>query len=164
MRVTNFELMRQRLYERAGITRFTGMDLGEIRRRQWSPEFEDRMRRCCQQRSIEWSYEFIRLMKNRLTMGAFRYGLSDDPGKVHFPCLRIADDRWALYRKTGDLELLVDVANMMLLTFVERNKGRPPADKIVLTACQTMKEYSSSKHPEAHFGSVGERTKKGQEY
>jgi len=109
--------MRKRLLSRAGIPEHD-LDLQGIRKAQWSPKFEYLMH------TIDggvWSERFITLMKNRLVMGSLRYGLSDDPEKKHFACIDNLQERWALWEKTGDSELLVDVANLALLTFVEGN-------------------------------------------
>ena len=173
--------MRRRLLERAGIPPLAGMDLQEISRAQWSPAFEALMRRYWPHyapENIAWPGGFIRLMKNRMVMGTFRYGLSDDPDKRHYACIGSARQRLALYADTGDTELLVDVANLMLLTFVEGNHpgahvaplgdtwytGFPGSyytmhgDKgeLVDIACKAMAEFALPGHANAHFGSVGE--------
>lgn len=71
----------------------------------------------------EWSAEFEALMRNRLIMGALRYGLISDPAKVKNrepsgPNIRA---RLELYEATGNTEWLVDIANLALLEFVEGN-------------------------------------------
>jgi len=70
-------------------------------------------------RRTEWSPEFERLMRNRLVMGAFRYGRLHAEGKPAYDRVSGALKRLELYRQTGNLECLVDVANMMLLEFEE---------------------------------------------
>ena len=84
----------------------------------------------------EWSPEFERLMRNRLVMGAFRYGLLNDPRKPQFDRMNSLRKRVEGYEKTGNLEFLVDAANMLLLEFEEGN------------------------HPNKHFSSIddGEHT------
>ena len=67
----------------------------------------------------EWSPEFEKLMRNRLLMGAYRYGLLRASGKPQYDRIRSAKDRLDAYISTGNLEHLVDVANMMLPEFVE---------------------------------------------
>lgn len=82
-------------------------------------------------------------MRNRLIIGAFRYGRnfqgesSDKPqydrvGRI----LRYCEQ----YQKTGNLEILVDIANTAMLEFGEGN------------------------HPDAHFSAIddGEHTKEKQ--
>ena len=65
----------------------------------------------------EWSPEFERLMRNRLLMGRFRYGRLDRTEQRNYDrvgsCLR----RLRAYRETGNLEYLVDVANLCLMEF-----------------------------------------------
>ena len=67
----------------------------------------------------EWSSTFEQMMRTRLFMGALRYGLLNSRGKPQYDRMRSARQRIALYEETGNLEILVDVANMMLLEFEE---------------------------------------------
>jgi hypothetical protein len=75
----------------------------------------------------QWSDTFERLMRNRFMMGYFRYGslkeqiVGGNSKKYHH--LDSAKRRIALYEKTGNDELLVDVANMMMAEFL---LGRHP--------------------------------------
>lgn len=71
----------------------------------------------------EWSHRFERLMRHRLIMGALRYGPLHRPGKPAYDRVAGARKRLAQYAATGNLECLVDVANMALLEFEE---GRHP--------------------------------------
>jgi len=71
----------------------------------------------------QWSHLFETLMRNRLNMGAFRYGPLGEPGKPQYDRCEAIIKRLELYKKTGNLEYLVDIANMALLEFVE---GRHP--------------------------------------
>lgn len=92
-------------------------------------------------RESEWSDEFEQLMRNRLIMGAFRYGV------MSRPCV---DDEFALYAikrikkyiKTGNTEFLVDAANLCLMEF---ERGMHPnkhlnihgqAEKVKKTRCK----------------------------
>ena len=78
----------------------------------------------------EWNYGFEQLQRNRLVMGAFRYGRLSIPGKPVYDRISAAVHRLEEYKMTGNDELLVDVANFMMLEFVE------------------------GKHPLKHFASV----------
>ncbi len=78
-------------------------------------------------RRTEWSRPFEKLMRNRLVMGAFRYGLLRNKGGQGYDMLGSLQARLKQYKETGNLELLADVANLALLEF----------------------EYPS--HPDAHF-------------
>jgi hypothetical protein len=96
--------MRHRLLARAGLVdtpraRFT---LPELQRSEWSPRFEA-------------------LMRNRLIMGALRYGRLHAPGKPQYDRVASMTKRLARYAETGNLELLVDVANLCLLEFEENH-------------------------------------------
>lgn len=76
-----------------------------------------------QLRQSEWCPEFEQLMRNRLLMGRFRYGRMDDPSKGDYDCIASAARRLKHYQDTGNLEHLVDVANLCLVEFLH---GRHP--------------------------------------
>jgi len=78
----------------------------------------------------EWSTKFERLMRNRLVVGAFRYGCIGESDKDVDHRIRFARERLDAYERTRNTECLVDVANAMLLEFVE------------------------GKHPKKHFHAV----------
>ena len=67
----------------------------------------------------EWSKEFEQLMRNRLIIGALRYGKIHAKGKPQYDRVRSMIKRLSNYQETGNMELLVDVANLCLLEFVE---------------------------------------------
>lgn len=67
----------------------------------------------------EWSPRFERLMRNRLIMGALRYGLLNAPGKQTFDRLGSIIRRAGAYRGSGNDGLLADIANLALLEFEE---------------------------------------------
>jgi len=67
----------------------------------------------------EWSYEFERLMRNRLIMGAIRYGRLGALGKLQWDRVPDIIRRLKQYQQTGNLEHLVDCANLCLCEFVE---------------------------------------------
>ena len=70
-------------------------------------------------RKTEWDKEFEQLMRNRLVMGAIRYGLLGDKSKPRYDRIGTLLRRAEEYRKTGNDELLVDIANTAMLEFVE---------------------------------------------
>jgi hypothetical protein len=84
-------------------------------------------------KDTEWSPEFEQLMRNRLIMGAIRYGRISAPGKPQLDRVNSMFKRLAKYTETGNTEFLVDVANICLLEFVEGN------------------------HPKKHFHSIDEQ-------
>ena len=67
-------------------------------------------------KKTEWNNEFENLMRNRLILGAFRYGLlGRDSVKFNVPdYIRV---KLARYEETGNLESLVDIANLALVEF-----------------------------------------------
>lgn len=66
----------------------------------------------------EWSDVFERLMRNRLIVGSFRYASMADPNRPQYNRIDSAIKRLREYKEMGNLELLVDVANLCLLEFV----------------------------------------------
>lgn len=67
----------------------------------------------------EWSKQFERLMRNRLIMGAIRYGRLNAPGKARYDRITSIEQRLSLYRETKNAEHLVDCANLCMLEFEE---------------------------------------------
>jgi hypothetical protein len=88
-------------------------------------------------RESEWCNEFERLMRNRLVMGAFRYGRNFEnrsPDKPQYDRVGSIKRRCDLYIKTGNTEHLVDIANL------------------------AMMEFGEGQHPNRHFSSVDEQS------
>lgn len=65
----------------------------------------------------EWSCDFERLMRNRLLMGRYRYGLMQRTDALQYDRVGSAMERLKKYAEHGNTEHLVDVANLMLLEF-----------------------------------------------
>ena len=72
-------------------------------------------------RKSEWSPKFETLMRNRLIMGAIRYGLLHDKEKKRYDRIQSIQKRLDLYKVDGNLEHLVDSANLCLMEFEEGN-------------------------------------------
>jgi hypothetical protein len=70
-------------------------------------------------RKTEWSKDFETYMRNRLIMGALRYGVINAKDKPKYDRIDSIRKRLQLYQDSGNTELLVDIANMALLEFVE---------------------------------------------
>lgn len=66
----------------------------------------------------QWSKEFELLMKNRMIMGMFRYGPVQEKGYKNIPSIQ---KRLDLYRKTGNAEHLVDIANLAMVEYMQKN-------------------------------------------
>jgi len=75
-------------------------------------------------RESEWSPEFEKLMRNRLIMGSIRYGRmghgSTPKGKPKYDRCESIRKRLKFFEETGNAEWLVDIANMALLMFEEK--------------------------------------------
>ena len=85
-------------------------------------------------REWRWNERFETLMRNRLIMGAFRYQCEDfrKGVKLSYDNVGSMKDRIERYEETGDLEIMVDVANLALM------------------------EFMTSRHPNRHFGDGGD--------
>ena len=75
-------------------------------------------------RYSEWSPEFEQLMRHRLLMGAFRYGKLHAIGKAKYDRPSDIIRRIKDYIETGNVENLVDAANLCLLEFEEGEHSR----------------------------------------
>lgn len=101
--MTTFTYLRERLLIRAGLgapppkPRYK---LADLERSEWSPRFEQ-------------------LMRNRLLMGALRYGLLETKRRIghKWNLTGAIESKLARYRETGNTEYLVDIANYCLLEF-----------------------------------------------
>jgi hypothetical protein len=67
----------------------------------------------------EWCTEFEQYMRNRLVMGALRYGLLRS-GR-DYDNVRSAIEHLKDYARTGNQEHLVDAANLCLVEFVRES-------------------------------------------
>lgn len=98
------DLLRKRLHDRAGLTEppKPKYSLEQLAKTEWSPEFEQ-------------------LMRNRLLMGALRYGPIKDNCKGTAYLIKRIKRSLDTYEKTGNIEMLVDIANFCLVDFVVGN-------------------------------------------
>jgi hypothetical protein len=93
---TSHDIMRRRLLLDAGVEKITLEDLYES---EWSPRFEY-------------------MMRHRLIMGSFRYELFEEKKrKLEYDMPGEAIRRIKAFQKSGNLEHLVDAANMLLIEF-----------------------------------------------
>ena len=80
-------------------------------------------------REIQWSDEFIDLMRPRMQMGYYRYGdVRKQAGR--YDNIGSCIQRLRLFQVTGNEEHLVDVPNLCMVEFMQKN------------------------HPDAHFNAV----------
>jgi len=68
-------------------------------------------------RRTQWNAQFERLMRNRLVMGAFRYGTLDEQTNRRHDNAGSIRRHLEAYEETGNQEHLVDVANLALVEF-----------------------------------------------
>jgi len=69
----------------------------------------------------QWSPLFEKYMRNRLALGYFRYGSLRTQAKGKYSNLKSIRQRLDLYQKTGNDEILVDIANLAMVEFVNGN-------------------------------------------
>lgn len=88
-------------------------------------------------RVTQWDEDFERLMRNRLLMGAFRYGPFRSGRQKDYDNIASIHRHAEQYAATGNTEHLVDIANLALVEFVH------------------------GQHPSRHFNAIddGEHTK-----
>ena len=112
-------LLRRRLLERAGVDRPAPVRLADIIAAQSCPEFEQ-------------------LRQNRMVMGYFRYGDLHRQRPGQYDNVASIRRRLERYEADGNLEHLVDIANIAMVEFV------------------------TSDHPKRHFHAVddGEHTRR----
>ena len=75
-------------------------------------------------RTEQWSMEFETLRRNRMIMGAFRYGLlAEQNGRPPYDNIGSLIERARAYQESGNLEHLTDIANLAMVEFAV---GRHP--------------------------------------
>lgn len=99
--MTNFQNMRKRLHDAAGLPLWEGT--------------YDSIRANVKRRMLE----FVKLMENRLIMGHMRYGPLQHEDKPHYDHIKAIRDKLKLYEATGNDEILVDIANYAFVEFLE---------------------------------------------
>ena len=67
----------------------------------------------------EWSKKFEALMRNRLIVGAMRYGLLNAPGKRKYNRVDSIIKRLEHYKSDRNAEHLIDAATLSMLEFEE---------------------------------------------
>lgn len=101
MRVTDH--IRKHLLTKAGIVENPVRDsFDELKKSEWLPKFEQ-------------------LMRNRLIMGAYRYGKLGVPDKSQYDRIKAIQFHLDKYQEEGNTEHLVDIANLALCEFAEGN-------------------------------------------
>lgn len=69
-------------------------------------------------RKSEWSEDFEEKMRNRLVVGAFRYGELKDSDRPSYKRVSSIIDRLHLYLEDGNTEHLIDAAAISLAEYV----------------------------------------------
>ncbi len=69
-------------------------------------------------RESEWCHEFEELRRNRLILGAMRYGLLSASDKWQYDLWAGLQAKLTTYADTGNLEAVVDAANYLMLIYM----------------------------------------------
>lgn len=69
----------------------------------------------------QWSEEFERLRFHRMAMSFFRYGNLHRPDRPRYDHIGYVIKHCKAYLETGELENLIDAANMLMLEFMRPN-------------------------------------------
>lgn len=75
----------------------------------------------------DFSNKFVQLMKNRIVVSHYKYGWVSDTYPDLADAVASLEQRLKLYKRTGNLEFLVDVGNFAMI------------------------EYMRPRHPNVHF-------------
>lgn len=67
-------------------------------------------------KKLSFNEDFVKLMNNRMVMGFFRYG-NRHAKKSPMNNIKSAERRIELYKQSGNLEFLLDAANMLRMEF-----------------------------------------------
>lgn len=139
--------LRARLLARAGVnnpTSYSALVKTEV-----CPAFEAAM---CVASGV-CSDTFVPYMRNRLIMGAMRYGRLYDPfrpAELFKPCLPHMFSLIRQYRECGNDEILVDLANTALIYWLKVASN----NRVVHIAAWAMREYVGGTHPNKHWHAV----------
>ena len=186
-RHASHDAIRTRLLHWAGIDLpsmpHNTMTYKELRETRWVPDFEKMMRKCLKKimpgfkaQGTFWSDEAETYMRNRLMMGALRYGAWESDTSKEYCYVTTLQDRITWYMETGNTEHLIDLMNYCLIEFRTNHPHMSDKDPLVyrhltfdecimayrdskdafflvLIACRTMVTFEFGKHPKKHFSS-----------
>jgi hypothetical protein len=110
---TREEFIKELWHDLAGQPIKQHPSLESLRETEWCEEFE---------LYLTYNPRFIQLMKNRMIMGSFRYGLMAEQDYGRFDLYKIFCDKINLLHETKNLECLVDAANVCLIRFVHNKR------------------------------------------
>lgn len=95
------------------------IDIKALTHSEWSTKFEQSVK----QNYAFWSNTFEQYLRNRLIMGAIRYGKLNSLSKPDWDRIGSCYDRLVLYESDHNLEHLIDIANLCLVESVECKKA-----------------------------------------
>lgn len=113
---TDHDVLREHLLDSLGVGSYLPLadrmpDLDELLTTEWPPSIR----------------KFIKMMRNRMLLGSFRYGRDADPKKWRYNSLAGMRKKFLAYEESGNIEHLIDLANYCHM------------------------EYRRPSHPRAHF-------------
>ena len=105
---TTHDIIRERLLIASGVVvpeKKPVISMAEMEALQWGDEWQD----------------ILSLMKNRMVMGGYRYGPLKSQKKRAFDNIADVKRRLELYEETGNMEHLVDAANITIIECLKKN-------------------------------------------
>jgi len=179
------DILRSKILLDKGVVETPKYDFLGLTRSEWSSVFEQHLTNTLTSYQFtSWPEynQFITYMRNRLIIGAYKYDKMNQERGKYFNYVGNSIHRLSLYRRTGNQELLVDVANMALLEYVKgygkevlhlpiKGTGLEEAfdhleqysrtgnkTHLILTAFNCVMEFVKGQHPNAHFTVSEDRT------
>lgn len=130
-------------------------NLDELKRGQWDNNFERLIKKDdIFYAKCGYSEEFIQLMKNRLIMGSFRYGLMSEQDYSRFDLMGYIINKVTVFNETLHLEPLVDAGNNCLLAYIHCLRGEPKWTVCESYSCVELyvQEFETKNNPLALVG------------
>lgn len=84
----------------------------------------------------DFSEDFVQKMRNRIVVSHYKYGWMKDTYPELADAVACLEERLELFKKTGNLEHLVDVANFAMIEYL--HPGTPTPTLRVLTAISPL--------------------------
>jgi len=97
-------------------------DLDKLRKSQWSNEFESLIRNRFERMYDLRLSEFFTYARNRMLMGAFRYGIVGTDNSTSHDHLSSVPKRYKKFHETYNPEYLYDIYNFMMLQWIDTGK------------------------------------------
>ena len=98
-------------------------DLDKLRKSQWSNEFESLIRNRFERMYDLRLSEFFTYARNRMLMGAFRYGIVGTDNSTSHDHLSSVPKRYKYFKESNNVEMAFDIYNLYMLHWVDTGKS-----------------------------------------